>query len=161
MRGCVSVEHRLKTRIVFLGLAAMLAIFGASASVAPVTHPTPSWTASIPPAELADLPGDATSAMPFHVQGTFETPTPTETPTITPNLTPGKVAGAESGSEGGGGGGGGGGGYDAKVYPSGELPPPGPSAPLIRHGSRIYPVVALTLDDCFDWSAVVADMNII
>ena len=46
------------------------------------------------------------------------------------------------------------------LYPYGRLPPPGGQAPIVGSGSRSYPVIAITVDDCFDYGAVVNDLEI-
>ena len=64
-------------------------------------------------------------------------PTPSATPTTTPSPEPSPSA-----------------------YPTGLLPASSGSAPYIQHGSRDFPVIAITVDDCFSSSAVAADLAI-
>ena len=46
------------------------------------------------------------------------------------------------------------------LYPYGSLPPAGAMAPIVGSGSRAYPEIAITVDDCFSYDAVVNDLRI-
>ena len=48
----------------------------------------------------------------------------------------------------------------AVVYPAGALPASGESAPLVYSGSRKYPAIAITVDDCLSKDAVLADLAV-
>jgi peptidoglycan/xylan/chitin deacetylase (PgdA/CDA1 family) len=48
----------------------------------------------------------------------------------------------------------------ATLYPYGSLPPAGAMAPIVGSGSRAYPEIAITVDDCLNYSAVANDLTI-
>lgn len=140
------MNWRRGSRIVFLVSAAVLVACGVWASgIVPAASPSPSAltaAATEPSPSDSPAPTPVPSATPSATAAASSVPAPTATP-FPWWLNPPKVVYPKQ-----------------KVYPFRALAPVGVTAPLVSYGSRSYPVIAITVDDCRSTDAVLADLAV-
>ena len=132
------------TGLVVLCLVVIAGLSGSSASAA--------MPAVAPSAELAAASAQpSVTSSPLPTAAYTTTPLPTDVPTASTSPTGPRASGSTA----------------VKVpmpaptlYPYGSLPPAGSQAPIVGSGSRRYPQIAITVDDCLNYSAVVNDLAI-